>query len=426
MSEMQSKDRRIAVIGAGISGLTAAYILQRSASVTVYEAGDRLGGHAHTHHLDTPSGRKIAIDSGFIVFSHKSYPNLSRLFDELGVETKPARFSFAIRCDGCGLEYLVARDISGLFPHVKTADRTKYLALLAQIPIFNRAARQLARQGFDGVSPSLGEFLASGKFTKYFIQHYVVPLVSALWSCAPGLVPAYPARYVVRYLEHHGLLSTYKAHGWRTVRGGSYNYVDRISQTLTDVRPATPVEGVRRTSKNVEVLDSKGQVEKYDSVVMATHADESLHLLSDATEAEYRILGSFAYSRNTVTIHTDTSVLSRRPHARGTWNYRLGSCSQPRGAAQITYHMNKLHGFEASDEYLVTLNDTVSVNQSRIIAEVTYEHPIDSAASVAARSLLPTLTTMRTAYAGSYHGWSSHEDGCRSGVEAASSLGVRW
>ena len=426
MPEMQPRGRRIAVIGAGISGLTAAYILQRSTSVTVYEASDRLGGHAHTHRLGTPDGRKVAIDSGFIVFNHKSYPNLSRLFDELEIATDPTRFSFAIHCDGCGLEYLIARDINALFPYVRMADHTRYLAMLTQIPKFNRMARQLARQGLEEASPSLGEFLTSGKFTQYFIQHYVVPLVSALWSCAPGLVPAYPARYVVRYLEHHGLLSIYKSHGWRTVRGGSHNYVDRISRTLTDVRSATPVQSVRRTPTGVEVLDSNGKIEKYDAAVMAAHADESLHLLSDATEAEHRILGSFAYSRNKVTIHTDASILSRRRYAQGTWNYHLVSCSPPAGVARITYHMNKLHGFEASDEYFVTLNDSLLINQSRIVAEATYEHPIDSAASVAARHLLPTLTTMRTVYAGSYHGWSSHEDGCRSGVAAASSLGARW
>jgi uncharacterized protein len=426
MPEMQSKGRRIAVIGAGISGLTAAYILQRSTSVTVYEANDRLGGHAHTHHLDTPDGRKVAIDSGFITFSHKSYPNLGRLFDELQIETDPTRFSFAIRCDGCGLEYVVTREVKGLFPHVRMADSTKYLSMLAQVPIFNRMARALAQQRIDEASPSLGEFLTRARFTKYFIQHYVVPLVSALWSCAPELVPAYPARYVVRYLELHGLLSIYKSHGWRTVRGGSHNYVDRIARALTDVRPATPVQSVRRTPTGVEVSDSKGHIEKYDAVVMAAHADQSLRLLADATEAERRVLGSFAYSRNTVTLHTDASILSRRRHAQGTWNYRLVSCTPPSGLAQITYHMNKLHGFEASDDYFVTLNGASLVNQDRINAEVTYEHPIDSAASVAARRLLPTLTTRRTAYAGSYHGWSSHEDGCRSGVEAASTLGVRW
>lgn len=423
---MQSKERRIAVVGAGVSGLTAAYILQRSASVTVYEASGRLGGHAHTHCLSTRDGGQVVIDSGFNVFSRKSYPNLDRLFRELGVETDPTRFSFAIRCDGCGLEYLVARNINGLLPHVRMADHAKFAAMLSQIPVFNRKARQLARQRLDETSPTLREFLASGKFTKYFVQHYVVPLVSALWSCAPGSVAAYPARYVARYLEHHGLLSIYRSHGWRTVRGGSRSYVDRIARTLTDVRPATAVHAVRRTSAGVELLDDNGGIKKYDAVVMAAHADESLHLLSDATEAERRVLGAFSYSRNTATVHTDASILGPRRHARGTWNYHLVSCSPTAGIAQITYHMNKLHGFEAADEYLVTLNDVFSVDRRRVIAEATYEHPIDSAISVAARRLLPTLTTMRTAYAGSYHGWSSHEDGCRSGAAAASSLGVRW
>jgi uncharacterized protein len=423
---MQSGDRRIAVVGAGISGLTAAYILQRSTSVTVYEASHRLGGDAHTHHVGTPEGGEVAIDSGFIVFSHKSYPNLSRLFGELKVDADPTQMSFAICCDGCGLEYVVAGGVRGLRPQIGPKDRAKYGAMLAQVPAFNRRARELARHGLEKDSPSLGEFLAAGKFTEYFVQHYAVPLVSALWSCAPDVVLAYPAPYVVRYLAHHGLLSICKSNEWHTVRGASHSYVDRIARTLADVRLSTPIHGVRRTSDGVELSDAEGQVEKYDAVVMATHADESLRLLSDATETECRVLGAFTYSHNTVTVHTDASILSARPVGRGAWNYRLVACSPPSGLAQITYHMNKLHGFAASDEYLVTLNDASLVNQDRVIAEVSYEHPIDNRWSVAARRLLPTLSTASTAFAGAYHGWGSHEDGCRSGVDAASWLGARW
>jgi predicted NAD/FAD-binding protein len=423
---MTSRRPRIAVVGAGISGLTAAYILEGSTSVTLYEASDRLGGHADTHRVVTPDGHNVAFDSGFITFSRKSYPLLSRLFDELGVESDQTRFSFAVRCDGCGLEYVLGGGIHGWLPRVRPADRKNYLSMLAQIPVFDRRAKKLVQQGFAGDSPSLDEFLSRGRFTEYFVQHYAVPLVSSLWSCAPELASEYPASFVARYLEQHGLLSKYKSNNWRTVRGGSHTYVDRIAQILTDVRVATPVQSVSRTSGSVAVAHSDSQVDEFDAVVMATHADESLRLLLDATQMEREVLGAFTYSRNRITVHTDGSVLSQRPNGRGTWNYRLSSCSAPSGVAQITYHMNKLHGFDATDEYLVTLNDASLVRQCRVIAQIIYEHPIDSMGSVAARHQLPKLTRDRTAFAGSYHGWSSHEDGCRSGVEAASSLGFRW
>lgn len=420
------REKRIAVVGAGISGLTAAYILQRAGGVTVYEASRRLGGHAHARHFDEANGGRVAIDTGFITFSHKSYPNLSRLFTELDVDTDPTWLSFAIRCDGCGLEYVLADGVKGLRPRVVPADRARYLTMLAQVPRFNQKARKLARQGVEKASPTLGEFLAAGHFTDYFVQHYVIPLVSALWSCGPQLVLAYPAPYVVRYLAHHGLLDIYKSNDWRTVRGTSQSYVDRIARILIDVRLSTPVKCVRRTPVGVEITDAKGRTETYDAVVMATHADQSLRLLSDATEAERRVLGAFTYARNTVTIHTDTSILSGRPGARGAWNYRLVACSPPSGLALITYHMNKLHRFKAAEEYFVTLNDAALVDRDRVVGEITYEHPIDTPASVAARQLLPALSTARTAFAGAYHGWSSHEDGCRSGVDAALALGVRW
>lgn len=425
-SRIVSSGQRIAVVGGGIAGLTAAYILSSAKDVTLYEANDRLGGHAHTHRVRTPEGSDIFLDSGFITFSRRSYPYLCRLFDELGVESDETRFSFAIHCDGCGLEYLLAHRMPGLRPRVRAGDRAKYASLLSQIPVFNRKARLLARSDLAEHSLSFGDFLLDGRFTKYFTQHYVVPLIASLWSCPPEIASEYPARFVARYLNQHGLLSIYKSNHWRTVRGGSHEYVKRVAQTLTDVRLSTPVQAVRRTSSGVTVYHSNGQVDAHDAVVMATHANDSLRLLADADALERSVLGVFGYSRNVVTIHTDGSVLSDRSNARATWNFHMSSCAPQLGMARITYHMNKLQGFDAVDSYLVTLNDAARVRKGHVLAEVTYEHPIDNVVSVHAREHLPKLNSVTTAFAGAYLGWSSHEDGCRSGVDAAASLGVQW
>jgi len=418
--------RRIAVVGGGISGLTAAHILQGANEVTLYESDCRLGGHAQTHQFTDSEGKPFSVDSGFITFSPRSYPYLTRLFEELRVPSIPTYFSFGIGCNGCGLEYLVSTNMRALYPRVKLKDGSKYLALLMQIPAFNRIARRLARSDAEEPFDSLEDVLKRCRFTPYFIQHYVVPLVSSLWSCSPELVATYPAHYVAKYLHRHGLLSVHSSNGWRTVSGGSREYVTRLARTLTDVRLSMPVEGVRRSAAEIEVMTAAGSAERYDAVVMATPANISLRLLVDPTAAERRVLGAFSYSRNEVTIHTDSSILNSRRQARGSWNYRLAACAADPGGAQSTYYMNLLQNLGTAEDCFVTLNGRSLLRDETVLAEVTYDHPIDNASSVTARLSLSSLNTAHTVFAGSYHGWSSHEDGCFSGVQAAMSLGARW
>jgi predicted NAD/FAD-binding protein len=407
--------RSVAVIGAGVSGLTAAYVLRDAWDVTLYEADARLGGHAHTHDLPD-GGSTVAVDSGFIVHNERTYPLLRRLFAELGVATRATGMSMSVRCDGCGLEYAGAKGLGGLFARRPNG---AYLATLAQVPVFHRRARALLATGED---ITLGAFLSRGRYSRHFVRHFVVPLVSAVWSCGPEVVADYPARYLFTFLEHHGMLSVTGSPTWRTVVGGSRTYVDLLAKNLRSVRSGDAVTAVSRTREGVWV--EAGDRVRYDAVVVATHADQALRLLSDPTDAERQTLGAFSYSRNETVLHTDDSFLPVSEGARAGWNYRLPGCAPSAGPPVVTYDMNRLQGLDARRHYLVTLN--AGPGQTGELARMSYEHPIYTPSSVAAQAGLPALNDGRTAFAGAYHGWGFHEDGCRSGVAAAESLGVRW
>ncbi|WP_377267091.1 NAD(P)/FAD-dependent oxidoreductase [Peterkaempfera sp. SMS 1(5)a] len=420
--------RRIAVVGAGVSGLTAAYVLQQACEVSLYEAADRLGGHAHTHDIADADGRVARVDTGFIVHNDRTYPTLLRLFRELGVTTQDAEMSMSVRCDGCGLQYAGARGPSGLFAHPRSAVRARYLRMLTEVPLFHRAARTaLADQGADGADVmTLGQFLLRRGFSGYFVAHYITPLVSAVWSCAPRTAMQYPAAYLFRFLDHHGMLSVGGSPRWRTVTGGSAEYVTRIGKQLTTLHTGTPVRAVQRSTDRARVVTAGGEVREYDAVVLAVHPDQALRMLADPTEEEVRVLGAFRYSRNATVLHTDTSLLPRARGARASWNYVMSSCDTPAEAVRVSYHMNRLQRLDTATEYVVTLNAEDLVRPDRVLARMVYEHPVYTPESVAAQQHLPQLSTGVTAYAGAYHGWGFHEDGCRSGVQAAAALGVRW
>jgi predicted NAD/FAD-binding protein len=415
--------RRVAVVGSGVAGLTAAYLLQRHAEVTLYEADDRLGGHAHTHDVES-AGRMLAVDSGFIVHNRRTYPNLLRLYEELGVATRPTEMSMSVRCEGCGLEYAGGRGPAGLFAQARASADPRYLALLAQVPMFHRRARRLIEGGDE--ASTLGDFLRAGRYSRYFVHHFAIPVVAAVWSCAPDRALEYPARYLFTFLANHGALTVKGSPTWRTVVGGSRSYVERAAKNLTAVRTATPVRGIRRTSTGVAVRDDADAVDQFDAVVVATHADQALRLLEDATPAQRRVLGAFGYSRNETVLHTDGSVLPRAKGARASWNYLLPTCEPVPGAVRVSYDMNLLQGLDAPEPHVVTLNGDARIRPERVLARTVYEHPIYTPAALRAQRELPSLNDGVTAFAGAYHGWGFHEDGCRSGVEAAASLGVPW
>jgi len=416
---------QVAVVGAGVAGLTAAYLLQRACDVTLYEAQDRLGGHAHTHDIATGDGRLLALDSGFLVHNTRTYPSLIRLFAELGVATQDTEMSMSVRCEGCGLEYAGSRGPLGLFPAVSSAARPEYLAALATVPGFYRDARRLLAS--PGREPlALGEFLRRGGYRRYFISHVVIPLVAAVWSCPPAEALAYPARYLFEFLDHHGMLRTGRSPGWRTVTGGSRTYVERIAKQLTTIASGVPVRAIRRVTDGVEIHDADGGTRRFARAVVATHPDEALRLLAAPTAAERDVLGAFRYTSSEVVLHTDTTLLPRARAARASWNYLLRDCSATAANVHVSYHLNRLQGLAGPADYLVTLNALDRVRPSRVLARMTYGHPVYDQRSVAAQRRLPGLNTPVIAFAGAYQGWGFHEDGCRSGIEAARVLGVDW
>ncbi|MFE9459941.1 NAD(P)/FAD-dependent oxidoreductase [Streptomyces californicus] len=419
--------RRTAVVGAGVAGLTAAHVLRDAHEVTLYEADDRVGGHAHTHELDASDGRVHSVDSGFIVHNRRTYPNLLRLFDELGVATQESEMSMSVRCEGCGLEYAGARGPSGLFAQPRSALRGPYLRMLADVPRFHRAARALLALPEGGAGEmTLGEFARRGRFSPYFRAHFLTPVVSAVWSCDPVTALSYPARYLFRFLDHHGMLSIGGSPVWRTVTGGSRSYVDLVVKQLSAVHTATPVRAVARHPDGVTITTRDGTAASYDSVVIATHPDQALRLLADPTDAERTVLGAFRYSRNPTLLHTDTTLLPRARGARASWNYLMPSCAADADHVTVSYDMNRLQRLDAPDSFVVTLNGSDRVDPASVRARMVYEHPVYTPESVAAQARLPALSGPVTAYAGAYHGWGFHEDGCRSGVEAAAALGVAW
>ena len=420
-----------AVVGSGVAGLTAAYLLQRTHDVTLFETDGRLGGHAHTHDIATPDDRVVSIDSGFIVHNERTYPNLLRLFAELGVATQPTEMSMSISCAGCGLEYAGARGLSGLFAQPRRVGNPAYLRLLGEVKRFHAHARRLIEHADSGAGAdldglTLGTFLALGGYSRYFVQHFMIPVVSCVWSTGTSASLTYPALYLFRFLDNHGMLAVTGSPQWRTVTGGSRTYVEQAAKGLSAVETGSGIRAVTRHVDGVELIDDDGRRHATDVVVVATHPDQALRLLGDPTTDEQAVLGAFAYSRNETLLHTDSRMLPGARRARASWNYRMNGCAGASEDVQVSYWMNRLQDLDEPVDYLVTLNAAELIDPTTVLRRMVYEHPVYTPASVAAQQRLPELTTGRTAFAGAYHGWGFHEDGCASGVRAAAAFGAHW
>jgi uncharacterized protein len=418
------------VVGGGISGLTAAYVLQRTHHVTLFEADHRVGGHAHTHDVATSSGETVPVDSGFIVLNDRTYPLLRRLFAELGVRTRPTEMSMNISCAGCGLSYTGGRKVDGIFSQRRRAFDPDFWRLLLQVRSFQRQALAfLDRQPTSEVT--YADFLDRRGFDRHFVTHYALPVVSCVWSMGHSDALAYPAAYLFAFLRHHGFLTLGDAPTWHTVVGGSRSYVRAITQRLDVVRAGTRATAVSRKPDSVEIdtrpaAGGPSEHHSFDKVVVATHADEALALLTDADENERELLGAFGYSTNVAWLHRDESALPDHRRARASWNYRLEDCDTLSDRTRVSYWMNRLQGHGEADPLVVTLNPEVGPAPEHVIATMAYEHPTYTGRSVAAQRSLASLNTDRLAFAGAYHGWGFHEDGCRSGVAAAEALGAAW
>ena len=395
---------RVAVVGSGVSGLGAAHLLAQAHDVRVFERDGRPGGHANTVFHDG-----LALDTGFLVHNTRNYPLLCGLFEELGVATHESDMSFSVHCGGCGLEYSGRRP----FAQPANAARPGFLALVWEIGRWLRTARP------EDESQSLAEYLDAHGYSHRFRRHFLVPLTSALWSTAPGRALEFPAAHAIRFFDNHGMLGLGRFR-WRTVTGGSRRYVDAIAARLGErLHLGQGVRSVRRRPDGVE-LRVGDRVELFDHVVLATHADQTLALLEDATPEERRVLGSFEYTANEAVLHTDSSFLPRARAARASWNYRLGDDGRP----TITYHLNRLQALDAARDYCVTLNEDVP--EEHVLERFTYEHPLYTAATVRAQADLPRLAGGRTHFAGAYFGNGFHEDGLASGVAVARALGAAW
>jgi predicted NAD/FAD-binding protein len=411
----------VAVVGSGVAGLTAAYVLSRRHAVTLFEREPRLGGHANTVPVRGAGGGELGLDTGFIVHNERTYPTLLRLFGELGVATQDSDMSFSVRCEGCGLEYAGARGLAGVLPTAGTLARPRYLRMLAEVRRFHRHARTvLGDPAADRLT--LDGFLHQGGYSHYFSDHFLLPLTGAIWSSSAATMREFPARYLIRFFANHAMLTVKHSPRGKTVRGGSRVYVARLAERLGDVRVAAAVREIRRDAHGVEV-----DGERFDRVVVAAHPDQALAMLADPSPDELAVLGAFGYSTNHTVLHTDGSLLPRAPGARASWNYLLDACSTGQPAVHVTYHLNRLQALQEPLDYCVTLNQTARIADRQTIRAITYRHPIYTVDTVAAQRRLLALNGRRhTAFCGAYHGWGFHEDGCVSGLRAAIALGCGW
>jgi uncharacterized protein len=412
---------RVAVVGAGVSGLVVAHLLHQAHQVTVFEANSYAGGHTHTVRVDTPN-ETHQVDTGFIVFNDRNYPNFERLLERLGVRSQRSTMSFSVS-DGAGnFEYSSASG-NGLFAKRAHALSPWFARMIADLARFNRVARELLTRPGDDVS--LGDWLEDHRFSRAFIERLIVPQASAVWSADPREMWSFPARFLVEFFDNHGMLTLRKRPGWRVVRGGSARYVEALIAPFSDrLRLHTPIDAVVRHPDHVLVKPRGGEPQCFDEVVIATHSDQALALLADASDREHQILGAMPYQRNQAVLHTDMRMLPRRQRAWASWNYHL--LDEPRAAATLTYHMNRLQSLHAEREFLVTLNRTEEIDPAQVIRTISYSHPVYTAAGVKAQTRLKEISGQnRTHFCGAYWGWGFHEDGVLSALRVGERFGAR-
>lgn len=404
---------KIAIIGTGIAGNVAAYKLREEHEVTVFEAGPYVGGHTNT--LDVyEDGRRLAVDTGFIVFNDRTYPNFIRLLDELGQESQPSEMSFSVRADKGGLEYS-GSSLNALFAQRRNILRPPFYRMIRDILRFNEAA--LRHSDSTDKSETLGDYLRENRYSQEFIDHYLVPMAAAIWSAEPVSVIHMPVRFLVRFFANHGLLQLTDRPVWRVIKGGSRQYVDKLVAGHRDrIRLNSPVQSVRRVSDRIEVRSASGGIEFFDYVFVACHSDQALALLEDATAEERDVLGAIRYQPNEAILHTDDSLMPARRQAWAAWNYHIPQ--DPTRHVAVTYNMNILQGLMARNQYFVTLNNDRHIDPARIIRRIRYEHPVYSRESVAAQERQAEINIDRTFFCGAYWRNGFHEDGVVSALNA--------
>ncbi|MGB5164157.1 MAG: FAD-dependent oxidoreductase [Woeseiaceae bacterium] len=403
---------RVAIIGTGIAGNTAAFRLRDAHDITVYEAADYVGGHTNTVTVDD-GGKDLAVDTGFIVFNDRTYPNFIEMLDEIGQSSRPSDMSFSVQVEAGALEYC-GSGLNALFAQRSNLLRPSFFRMIRDILRFNREAPlAVATRGDEAV----GAYLRDEGYGKPFVDHYLVPMAAAIWSAEPGKVPEMPLRFLVRFFDNHGLLQLQDRPQWRVIDGGSREYVRKLTAAHRDrIRLSTPVRSVRRHPDGVEIVAANGDIDRYDAVFIATHSDQALGMLADPTDAEQGVLGAIQYQDNEAVLHTDTRLMPRRSRAWAAWNYHVADTK--RDHAAVTYHMNRLQSLQSDTQFFVTLNNTAAIDPAKIIKRIQYDHPMYTLESVAAQQRQAVLNSHRTYFCGAYWRNGFHEDGVVSALDA--------
>lgn len=411
---------KIAIIGSGISGLTCAYLLNRQHDITVFEASDWVGGHTHTIDVQL-AGRDYAIDTGFIVFNDWTYPNFIRLMDQLNVASQPTEMSFSVHDPNTKIEYN-GNNLNSLFAQRRNLISPTFWRMLQDILRFNRESQEDLEQHRLSANLTLGEYLNTNGYRQRFIDHYIVPMGSAIWSMSLAAMLDFPLEFFVRFCKNHGLLSISNRPQWRVISGGSRSYIAPLTAGFAErIRLNCPVRQIVRDFNGVTLYSAQDK-ERFDAVVLACHSDQALQLLDSPSWVEREILGALRYADNDVVLHTDTSLLPDRPLAWASWNYRLGGPSQQ--PAAVTYNMNILQGIESSSTFCVSLNQTAQIDPAHILRQFNYAHPQYSLEGLAAQARWQELQGQQCTYfCGAYWGNGFHEDGVNSALRVAAAFG---
>ena len=412
---------KIAIIGSGISGLTCAYILNRKHDITIFEKNDYIGGHTHTHEIEY-SGRKWNIDSGFIVYNERTYPNFINILDRLGVERQLTRMGFSVKSEKNDLEY-AGHSLNGLFAQRSNLFRPSFIRMLRSMWRFNSEARSDLK-GLDSET-TLGEYLKSNGYPEEFIQHFIIPIGAAIWSTVPNQMMDMPAIFFIRFFENHGMLQIVDRPNWWVITGGSKRYVEKMVDGFENkIRLSSPVKNVKREGGSITVQFGANSLESenFDSVIFATHSNQSLAMLDAPTKAEIEILSAIKYQKNDALLHYDDSILPKRKNAWSSWNYLLDEDQSK--AVALTYNMNILQSLKSDRTFCVSLNSGNLVDESKVIKELSYDHPLFTTSSINAQSRKHEISGKNnTYYCGAYWRNGFHEDGVMSALDVCKDFG---
>lgn len=420
--ERQSERQKIAIIGAGISGLLSAYLLSREYDVTLFEANKYLGGHTHTKTVQS-GGKDYAVNTGFIVYNDWTYPNFIKLMDQLGVASEASEMSFSVRDENTGLEYN-GTSLNSLFAQRSNLLKPGFWFMIKDILRFNKQTVAMVQQGAIPQGQTLGEFVKHHGYGDHFVNHYIVPMGAAIWSASVDVMLEFPLQFFLKFFNNHGMLSIDNRPQWRVISGGSQSYIEPlIAPFKNNIHLNCPINSVKRSAERVVVTTAKGDQYDFEQVVFACHSDQALAMLDEPSQAEIDILGAIPYQKNEVVLHTDRRLMPKRKLAWAAWNYHIPQRLSE--YAMVTYHMNALQNFDAADDFLVTLNRTAEIAPGKIIEKYNYAHPVFTMDGMAAQQRHDEINNKnRSHFCGAYWFNGFHEDGVNSALRVAQAFGI--